>query len=63
MHDERCLGWCVEADDNSRYTHFIFEKTELQNHFKSAFTTIDKQIKRLWRELREREYLSQKGKP
>jgi thiamine biosynthesis lipoprotein ApbE len=26
-----------------------------QNHFKSAFTTIDKQIQRLWRELRERE--------
>jgi hypothetical protein len=26
-----------------------------QNHFKSALTTVDKQIKRLWRELRERE--------
>ncbi len=35
-----------------------------QNHFKSTFRTIDKQIKRLWRELREREReLPQKGKP
>ncbi len=32
------------ADDNSR---FHFRKTELQNHFKSAFTTIDRQIGKL----------------
>jgi hypothetical protein len=33
-----------------------------QNHLKSAFTTIDKQIQRLWRELRERErVLTPKG--